>query len=184
MDNKKIEEGVKLILEGIGEDVKREGLRDTPKRVAKAYNEIFRGYETDPKSVITTFEEENHKEMVIVKDIPFYSCCEHHMVPFHGKAHIGYIPNGKLVGLSKMARMLDLFGRRLQVQERLTSQVADTLMELLKPQGVMVVIEAEHLCMSMRGVNRPGHCTVTSAVRGCFSSNDTVRAEFLRLLGR
>ena len=180
MDKQKIEHGVRLILEGIGEDVSREGLKDTPARVARAYEEIFKGYTVDPKSVITVFSED-HKEMVIVKDIPFYSCCEHHMVPFHGKAFVGYIPNGKIVGLSKIARMIDLFSRRLQVQERLTSQVADALMELLEAKGVMVVVEAEHLCMSMRGVNKPGHSTVTSAVRGCFEE-EKVRSEFLKLI--
>jgi GTP cyclohydrolase I len=184
MDREKIERGVRLILEGVGEDVGREGLLDTPHRVAKMYEEIFSGLDKDPTGLFEKSFGENHTEMVLVKDIPFYSICEHHLVPFFGMAHVGYIPGkeGRICGLSKLARLVDLFARRPQVQERLTSQVADTLVEHLEPQGVIVVIEAEHLCMSMRGVQKPGSKTTTSAVRGAFKDSQRTRAEALSLI--
>jgi GTP cyclohydrolase I len=185
MDLAKIEEGVRLILEGIGEDPTREGLVRTPHRVAKMYEECCAGLYQDPAEHFETLFDEDHEEMVLVKDIPFYSMCEHHLAPFFGKAHIAYIPaadDGRVCGLSKLARLLDVYARRLQVQERLTRQVADTLVEQLNPQGVMVVIEAEHLCMSMRGVKKAGTRTVTSAVRGVFDHNAATRAEALSLI--
>lgn len=167
-----------------GEDFTREGLEDTPKRVSKMYEEIFGGYKQDPKAILSaTFEDPSHQEMVIVKDIPFYSHCEHHMVPFFGKAHIAYIPNGRVVGLSKLARLTECFAKRLQIQERLTSQIADAIDETLSPLGVAVVIQAEHLCMAMRGIKKPGSNTVTSALRGVFRDNtNNARAEFMSLL--
>ncbi len=184
MDKRKIEEGVRAILEGVGEDLGREGLRDTPRRVANMYEEIFSGIGKDPKSVLGVTFSEGHDEMVVVKDIPFYSVCEHHMMPFVGKAHVAYIPNkeGRITGISKLARVVDVVSRRLQVQERLTTEVAEALMEALSPRGVMVVVEAEHLCMSMRGVQKPGHVTVTSAVRGVFKGNEVSRNEALALI--
>jgi GTP cyclohydrolase IA len=184
MDKKKIEQGVRLLLEGVGEDLGREGLLDTPKRVAAMYEEIFRGIGQDPREVLKVTFGENHEEMVLVKDIPFYSVCEHHLMPFVGKAHVAYIPgdDGRITGISKLARVVDVVSRRLQVQERLTTQVADTLMECLNPRGVMVVIEAEHLCMSMRGINKPGSVTVTSAVRGIFKTKLNSRQEVLSLI--
>ena len=182
MDTAKIEEGVRLILEGIGEDPNREGLLKTPGRVARMYEEVFAGLEDDPMRYFETTFDEHHEEMVLVKDIPFYSMCEHHLVPFFGHAHIAYIPaaDGKICGLSKLARLVEVFAKRPQVQERLTSQIADTLVEELHPQGVIVVLEAEHLCMSMRGVKKPGTTTTTSAVRGTFKSNATTRAEAMQ----
>jgi GTP cyclohydrolase I len=184
MDRAKIENGVRLILEGIGEDPSREGLLDTPKRVAEMYEEIFAGMAQDPAEHFCVTFNEDHQEMVLVRDIPLYSVCEHHLLPFLGKAHVAYIPgkNGRICGLSKIARVVELFARRPQVQERLTSQVADTLVEHLGPQGVLVVIEAEHLCMSMRGVQKPGAVTTTSAVRGIFERNPATRAEAMSLI--
>ena len=184
MDKKLIEEGVRLILKGIGEDVQREGLIKTPQRVADMYEELFNGIGKDPAVELESLFDENHDEMIIVKDIPFYSVCEHHMVPFVGKAHIAYVPNksGKIVGLSKLSRVLDIVSRRLQVQERLTTIVADTIMQKLKPRGTMVIIEAEHLCMSIRGVKKPNTVTVTSAVRGLFRENPASRAEAMALI--
>ncbi|MBQ9022058.1 MAG: GTP cyclohydrolase I FolE [Eggerthellaceae bacterium] len=184
MDLAKIEEGVRLILEGIGEDIHREGLLKTPERVAKLYAECCAGLHADPAMFFETTFDEDHQEMVLVRDIPFYSMCEHHLAPFFGKAHIAYIPSveGRICGLSKLARLVDLFARRPQVQERLTSQVADTLVDHLDPQGVLVVLEAEHLCMNMRGVKKPGSRTTTSAVRGIFESNEATRAEALALI--
>lgn len=184
MDRKKVEQGVKLLLEGIGEDLDREGLKGTPKRVATMYEEIFQGIGRDPKDVLVATFGENHEEMVLVKDIPFYSVCEHHLMPFVGKAHVAYIPgvDGRITGISKLARVVDVVSKRLQVQERLTTQIADTLMDCLKPRGVMVVIEAEHLCMSMRGINKPGSVTVTSAVRGIFKTKTASRQEMLALV--
>jgi GTP cyclohydrolase I len=168
----------------VGEDPDRPGLRDTPARVARAYTETFAGLHLDPKSVLTTSFEENHEELVLVKDIEVFSVCEHHLVPFHGVAHVGYIPgtHGRITGLSKLARLVDAYARRPQVQERLTAQVADALMEKLDPQGVIVVIECEHLCMSMRGVRKPGARTVTSAVRGVFNKSVAARAEAMSLI--
>lgn len=184
MDKKKIEQGVRLLLEGVGEDINREGLKDTPKRVAAMYEEIFQGIASDPKEVLRATFGENHEEMVLVKDIPFYSVCEHHLMPFVGKAHVSYVPgvDGRIAGISKLARVVDVVSKRLQVQERLTTQIADTMMDCLKPRGVMVVIEAEHLCMSMRGINKPGSITVTSAVRGIFKTKIASRQEMLALV--
>ena len=184
MDTAKIEEGVRLILEGIGEDPDREGLLKTPHRVAKMYEEVFAGMTEDPAVHFETTFDEGHQEMVIVKDIPFYSMCEHHLVPFFGKAHVAYIPGpeGRICGLSKLARLVDAYAKRPQVQERLTSQIADTLVRELKPTGVLVVLEAEHMCMSMRGVKKPGAMTTTSAVRGLFEKRDATRAEAMSLI--
>ena len=186
MDLAKIEEGVRLILEGIGEDVAREGLQKTPERVAKMYAECCAGLHADPAQFFETTFDEDHQEMVIVRDIPFYSLCEHHLAPFFGKAHVAYIPSaeGRICGLSKLARLVDLYARRPQVQERLTSQVADALGKYLDPEGVLVVLEAEHLCMNMRGVKKPGSRTTTSAVRGIFESNHKTRDEALTLIFR
>lgn len=174
---------VRVILEAVGEDPDREGLAETPTRVARMYAEVFGGLREDPGSVVETiFEDEEHHEIVMVKDIPFYSMCEHHLVPFHGRAHVAYTPRGTVTGLSKLARLVDTYARRPQMQERLTTQVADTLMESLKPYGVMVVVEAEHLCMSMRGIKKPGSITVTSAVRGAFCDDAATRSEAMALL--
>ncbi len=183
VDLEQMAEAVSEILKGIGEDVDREGLRDTPQRVARMYAEFFEGIHVDPKSVINTvFHDEDHEEMVLVKDIPFYSMCEHHLIPFHGSAHVAYLPKGRLTGLSKLARLVEVFARRPQLQERLTTQIADTLMDVLRPYGVLVVVEAEHLCMSMRGVKKPGSITVTSAVRGAFCERDATRSEAFSLI--
>ena len=184
MDKKKIEDGVRLIIEGIGEDVAREGLMGTPKRVADMYEEIFSGLDKDPKEALGSQFDENHDEIILVKDIPFYSVCEHHLVPFIGKAHIAYVPNksGKIVGLSKLVRVLDVVAKRPQVQERLTTIVADAIVDKIKPRGVIVIVEAEHLCMSMRGVKKPNTLTVTSAVRGLFRNNPASRAEVMSLI--
>ncbi|MDR0514312.1 MAG: GTP cyclohydrolase I FolE [Coriobacteriaceae bacterium] len=184
MDTKKIEQGVRLILEGIGEDPAREGLLQTPARVAKMYEEVFAGMTEDPAQHFEVTFDEHHEEMVLVRDIPFYSMCEHHLVPFFGLAHVAYIPraDGRICGLSKLARLVDAFAKRPQVQERLTSQIADTLVGHLLPQGVIVVLEAEHMCMSMRGVKKPGSKTTTSAVRGIFERNQATRSEALSLI--
>jgi GTP cyclohydrolase I len=184
MDKTKIAEGVRLILEGIGEDLTREGLRDTPRRVADMYAEVFAGIGEDAGEHLSVSFSEDHQEMVLVRDIPLYSVCEHHLLPFIGRAHVAYIPgkDGRVCGLSKLARVVDVFAKRPQVQERMTSQIADTILEHLEPQGVMVVIEAEHLCMSMRGVQKPGAITTTSAVRGIFQRNAATRAEALSLI--
>jgi GTP cyclohydrolase I len=179
-----IEEGVKLIIKGIGEDISREGLRRTPERVAEMCEEIFSGIGQDPAEELVPLFDENHDEMIIVKDIPFYSVCEHHMVPFVGRAHIAYIPNknGKIVGLSKLVRVFDIAAKRLQVQEKLTTVVADAIENKIKPRGVLVIVEAEHLCMSMRGVKKPNTLTVTSAVRGLFRENPASRNEAMALI--
>lgn len=184
MDKNKIEEGVKLILEGIGEDPNREGLLKTPGRVARMYEEVFSGMDVDPRRHFETTFDEHHEEMVIVRDIPFYSMCEHHLLPFFGLAHVAYIPasDGRICGLSKLARLVDEYAKRPQVQERLTSQIADTLIDELHPQGALVVLEAEHLCMSMRGIKKPGSRTVTSAVRGAFEKSQATRNEALDLI--
>jgi GTP cyclohydrolase IA len=167
-DEKRAENAVRELLIAVGEDPDREGLRETPTRVARAYREIFAGLWQQPKDVLTTTFDLGHDEMVLVKDIEVMSSCEHHLVPFHGVAHVGYIPSvdGKITGLSKLARLVDVFARRPQVQERLTTQIADSLMEILEPRGVIVVVECEHMCMTMRGVRKPGAKTITSAVRG------------------
>ena len=183
-DAARIEAAVRELLIGIGEDPDREGLLETPARVARAYAEQFAGLGKDPCSALTTTFAEGHDEMVLVKDIELWSVCEHHLVPFFGVAHVGYIPNaqGEITGLSKLARLVDVFARRPQVQERLTTQIADGLEQVLKPRGTIVVIQAEHLCMSMRGVRKPGAKTVTSAVRGAFRDSQSTRAEAMSLL--
>jgi len=183
INQKKIEKAIKEILIAIGEDPNRSGIKDTPKRVARMYAELFAGLHKDPAKEVSVFHEEDHEEMVMVKDIPFYSMCEHHLVPFFGKAHVVYIPtSGRVTGLSKLVRVVEAFAKRPQVQERLTSQIADCLMKRLKPRGVFVIIEAEHLCMSMRGVKKPGATTTTSAVRGVFQKNAKTRSEALSLI--
>ena len=185
MDVKKVEEGVRLILVGIGENPNRPGLKETPQRVAKMYAEIFAGLDASAEALLQPIRGESHDEMVLIKDIPFYSVCEHHLIPFFGKAHVAYIPGeGRMVGLSKLARALELVAKRPQVQERLTTQLADLIENNLKPRGTMVVIDAEHLCMSMRGVRKPGSKTVTSAVRGMFRTNESTRIEMLELIKR
>jgi GTP cyclohydrolase IA len=184
VERDKIEAGVRLILDGIGEDVGREGLLETPRRVADMYEEIFAGLVEDPAEHFCVTFDEGHQEMVLVKDIPLYSVCEHHLVPFMGKAHVAYVPgkHGRICGLSKLARVVEVYARRPQVQERMTAQIADTLVQHLDPAGVLVVIEAEHLCMSMRGVRKPGSKTVTSAVRGQFREDARTRAEAMSLI--
>jgi len=177
-----IEAHIREILRLIGEDPDREGLLETPKRVRQMFEELFAGYEVDPREVIGVTFDEQHEELVIVKDIVYYSQCEHHMAPFFGKVHIGYIPSGRIAGLSKFARLVDAVTRRLQVQERITSEIADILEEVLRPHGAMVVVEGEHLCMCARGVKKPGSKTITSAVRGQFRKNAALRAEFLSLV--
>lgn len=186
VDLPRIEAAVREILLAIGEDPERSGLLETPKRVAKAYKEVFAGLHQDPAEILGTTFDIAHQEMVLVKDIPFYSTCEHHLVPFHGSAHVGYIPgdDGRVTGLSKLARVVDVFAKRPQVQERLTTQIADAMVKHLNPRGAIVVIECEHMCMSMRGVRKPGAKTVTSAVRGSLHEPAT-RAEAMSLiLGR
>jgi GTP cyclohydrolase I len=187
VDLGRIEKAVREILYAIGEDPDRDGLLETPSRVARAYTEQFSGLGLIPEDVLTKVFDVDHDEMILVKDIEVYSTCEHHLVPFYGVAHVGYIPNerGQVTGLSKLARLVDVFARRPQVQERMTSQIADGMMRVLEPRGVIVVIEAEHLCMTMRGVRKPGAKTVTSAVRGDFRTSDKTRAEAMALiLGR
>jgi len=183
-DAERAEAAIRELLLAVGEDPEREGLRDTPARVARAYRETLAGLFTDPSEVLSKTFDEDHRELVLVRDIPIYSTCEHHLVPFHGVAHIGYIPgrSGAVTGLSKLARLVDLYAKRPQVQERLTSQVADALVDKLDPTGVLVVIECEHLCMAMRGIRKPGSVTTTSAVRGSMRSNASTRAEALGLL--
>ena len=186
MDKAKIVEGVRLILEGVGEDPTRPGLERTPERVADMYEEVLAGIGVDPKDVVQVLPGPGHDEMIMVRDIPMQSFCEHHMVPFSGRAHVAYIPNrdGRITGLSKLARLVDVLSKRLQVQEHLTTQVADALEQALEPRGVFVMIEAEHLCMTMRGVKKPGSVTVTSAVRGRFRTDAKTRTEALELIGR
>jgi len=183
-DIEKIKKGIRLILEGIGEDPDRPGIVETPERVARMYQEVFGGMHIDAGRVVKILPDtDRHEEIVLVKDIPVYSICEHHLLPFIGKAHVAYIPKqGRITGLSKIARVVDILSRRPQLQERLTSQIADTLAKRLKPQGVMVVIEAEHLCMTMRGIKKPGSITVTSVVRGIFRNNALTRNETLNLI--
>ena len=184
IDQGRIERAVRELLFAIGEDPARDGLRDTPARVARAYAEQFSGMGQQPEDVLTTVFDADHDEMILVRDIELYSTCEHHLTPFFGHAHVGYIPNGngQITGLSKLARLVDMYARRPQVQERMTTQIADALMRVLEPRGVIVVVEAEHLCMSMRGVRKPGAKTVTSAVRGSFRDSDRTRAEAMSLL--
>ena len=182
-ENRDLIEGhIREILRLIGEDPDREGFEDTPARVARMYEEIYRGYGVDPRDVLGVTFDEQHEELVIVKDIVYYSQCEHHLAPFFGKVHIGYLPSGKIAGLSKFARLVDAVTRKLQVQERITSEIADILDEVLNPHGVMVVVTGEHLCMSARGVHKPGSTTVTSAVRGLFRKDAALRSEFLSLV--
>jgi GTP cyclohydrolase I len=183
MDLKKIEKGIRLLLEGVDEDPGRPGLKATPRRVARMFSEILAGIGEDPARHLRAIHQEKHDEMVIIKNIPLYSMCEHHLLPFAGVAHVAYIPKaGRIVGLSKIARVVDVFARRLQIQERLTKQVADILDQKLKPLGVMVIIEAEHMCMSMRGAKKPKSWTVTSAVRGSFRTHTATRAEAMMLI--
>jgi GTP cyclohydrolase I len=183
-DEEKIRRGVRLVMEGIGEDPDREGVMETPRRVAEMYREVFGGMDADPLAVLSVVKGAEHDEMIMVRDIPLYSMCEHHQVPFTGKAHVAYLPNedGRITGLSKIARLVDLLSRRPQVQERLTTEIADALERSLEPKGVFVVIEAEHLCMTMRGVKKPGSVTVTSAVRGRFRSDARTRSEAMALI--
>ncbi|TWT07618.1 GTP cyclohydrolase I FolE [Planococcus sp. CPCC 101016] len=180
VDLDKIEQAVSMILEAVGEDVSREGLQDTPKRVAKMYAEVFSGLKEDPREYFKTVFHEGHEELVLVKDIPFYSMCEHHLVPFFGKAHIAYIPrDGVVTGLSKLARAVETVAKRPQLQERITSTIADSLMETLNPHGVYVMIEAEHMCMTMRGIKKPGSKTVTAVSRGILETDDIKRSEVI-----
>jgi GTP cyclohydrolase I len=180
----KIEKAIQIILEAIGENPLREGLAETPRRVAEMYSELFEGLGQDPKEELRVGFEEGHREMVILRDIPFYSICEHHLLPFYGVAHVGYIPNinGKVVGASKLARVVEILARRPQIQERLTTQIADTILEALQPDGVAVIIEAEHMCMTIRGIQKPGSKVITSATRGLFRRKAATRAEFLSLV--
>jgi GTP cyclohydrolase IA len=184
VDQARVEKAVREILEAIGEDPDRDGLRDTPARVARMYDEIFAGLHADPAEHLSVTFEMDHDEMVMVRDIPFYAVCEHHLLPFVGKAHVAYIPNddGRITGLSKLARLVEGFSQRPQVQERLTTQIADALVTRLEPRGVLVVLEAEHLCMAMRGVRKAGTLTVTSQVRGLFRTNPATRAEAMQFL--
>ena len=182
IDQERIARAVSEILEAIGEEPGREGLLDTPRRIGEMYVELFSGLHQDPREVLSTGFAESHKDMVILKNIPFYSLCEHHFLPFHGQAHVGYVPEGRIVGASKIARAIDILARRPQLQERLTGQIADCIMEGLAPDGVAVVIEAEHLCMTMRGVQKPGAILVTSAIRGGFRRRAVTRSEFLALV--
>jgi GTP cyclohydrolase I len=185
MDRARIERAVRMIIEAIGDDPDREGVQDTPARVAEMYEEIFAGIGRDPGELISVVRGAEHDEMIMVKDIPLYSVCEHHLLPWVGKAHVAYIPNrdGRITGLSKIARVVDLCAKRLQVQERLTTEIADAIERALEPRGVFVVIEAEHLCMTMRGIRKPGSRTVTSAVRGLFRSDARTRQEAMNLIG-
>lgn len=182
VDKNKIEQAVRLLLEGIGEDADREGLRETPDRIARMYEEIFSGMTEDAAEHLSKTFTASNNEMVVEKDIPVYSMCEHHMLPFYGKAHIAYIPDGKVVGISKLARTVEVYAKRLQIQEQLTAQVADALMDNLTPKGVMVIIEAEHMCMTMRGVKKPGSKTVTYVCRGAFEENEQLKNTFLQLV--
>jgi GTP cyclohydrolase I len=182
MDHDKIKRGVRLILEGIGDDPGREGLRETPDRVARMCEEIFGGIGVDPANIVRTLESDSHDEIVLVRNIPFYSVCEHHLLPFIGVAHVAYLPAEKLMGISKLARIVDLHARRLQIQERLTTAVAETIMLAIEPRGAVAVIEAEHLCMTMRGVRKPGARTVTSVVRGIFRDRPATRSEAMSLI--
>src|SRR4249919_2355740 len=185
VDRSKIEEGVRLILEGVGEDPTRGGLRETPSRVARMYEEILGGIGEDPTDLVTVVEGADFDEMIMVRDIPLSSLCEHHLIPFNGRAHVAYVPNrsGQITGLSKVARVVDVLSKRLQVQERLTTEIADSNEAALSPRGVFVVIEAEHLCMTMRGVKKPGSVTVTSAVRGLFRNDARTRQEAMDHIG-
>ncbi len=183
MDKKKIEAGVRMILEGLGEDADREGLRETPERIARMYEEIFAGTHEDAALHLQKTFSAFGSDMVLEKDIGFYSTCEHHMMPFYGKAHIAYIPDGRVVGLSKLARTVEVFAKRLQIQEQMTGQIADAIMQHLKPRGVMVAVEAEHMCMTMRGVKKPGSRTLTFSSKGVFAADYRLQEQFFKLLG-
>lgn len=181
-DHEKIKQGVRLLLEGIGEDLGREGLLETPERIARMYEEIFGGMKEDAGEHLSKVFSVNQNEMVLEKDIVFYSTCEHHLMPFYGKAHVAYIPDGRVAGLSKLARTVEVYARRLQIQEQMTGQIADAVMEHLRPQGVMVMIEAEHMCMTMRGVKKPGSSTVSIAARGVFQENALLQNQFFQMV--
>lgn len=182
VDQNKVKDAVRLILEGIGEDPDREGLRETPDRIVRMYEEIFAGMEADGKEELSKVFAVDNSEMVLEKDITFYSMCEHHMLPFYGKAHVAYIPDGRVVGLSKLARTVEVYAKRLQIQERMTGEIADAVMEYLAPKGVMVAVEAEHMCMTMRGVKKPGSKTVSIATRGVFADDESLRSRFFQML--
>ncbi len=184
IDKAKVRQAVALLLEGIGEDPGREGLRETPDRIARMYEEIFEGMDQNPREVLEKTFEASNSGIVLEKDIVFYSICEHHLLPFYGKAHVAYLSGGRVVGLSKLARTVEIFARRPQIQEQLTVQIADSIMEYLKPEGVMVMLEAEHMCMTMRGIKKPGALTVTLAVRGAFENDPHLQEEFWRMMGR
>lgn len=182
VDQKKVQEAIKLLLEGIGEDTGREGLKETPERIGRMYEEICGGMDQDAGEHLSKVFFVDNNEMVLEKDITFYSMCEHHLMPFYGKAHVAYIPDGKVVGLSKLARTVEVYARRLQIQERMTAQIADDIMKYLAPQGVMVMLEAEHMCMTMRGIKKPGSQTVTMVTRGVFAENKELQDRFLQLV--
>lgn len=182
VDHEKVKEAIKMLLEGIGEDINREGLVETPERIARMYEEICGGMDEDPRTHLSKVFSVNNNEMVLEKDIVFYSMCEHHLMPFYGKAHVAYIPNGKVVGLSKLARTVEVYAKRLQIQEQMTGQIADAIMEHLQPQGVMVMLEAEHMCMTMRGVKKPGSKTVSVATRGIFEKDAALQNQFFQML--
>ena len=184
VNQEKIKEAVKLLLEGIGEDTSREGLAETPDRIARMYTELFAGMDADAGEYLAKVFSVDNDEMVLVKDIDFYSMCEHHLMPFFGKAHVAYIPNGKVTGLSKVARTVEVYARRLQIQERMTGQIADAVMDHLAPKGVMVVLEAEHMCMTARGIKKPGSRTVTVATRGIYENNEALQNRFFQMLQR
>ena len=184
VDKDKVREGITLLLEGIGEDPLREGLIDTPDRVARMYEELCQGMEEDPREQLSKAFHAENNEMILEKDITFYSICEHHLMPFYGKAHIAYIPDGKVVGISKLARTVEVYARRLQIQEKLTAEIADAIMEYVKPKGVMVQLSAEHMCMTMRGIKKPGSQTVTMVTRGVFAENKELQDRFLQLVNR
>ena len=184
VDQKKVQEAIQLLLEGIGEDTDREGLKETPERIGRMYEEICGGMDQDAGEHLSKVFSVDNNEMVLEKDITFYSMCEHHLMPFYGKAHVAYIPEGKVVGLSKLARTVEVYARRLQIQERMTAQIADDIMKYLAPQGVMVMLEAEHMCMTMRGIKKPGSQTVTMVTRGVFAENKELQDRFLQLVNR
>lgn len=184
VDHEKVKEAVKLLLEGIGEDVNREGLVETPERIARMYEEICGGMDEDAGTHLSKVFTVENNEIVLEKDIVFYSMCEHHLMPFYGKAHVAYIPNGKVVGLSKLARTVEVYAKRLQIQEQMTGQIADAIMEYLQPQGVMIMLEAEHMCMTMRGIKKPGSKTVSIATRGVFEKDGALQNQFFQMLNR
>ena len=184
VDQKKVQEAIKLLLEGIGEDTDREGLKETPERIGRMYEEICGGMDQDAGEHLSKVFCVDNNEMVLEKDITFYSMCEHHLMPFYGKAHVAYIPDGKVVGLSKLARTVEVYARRLQIQERMTAQIADDIMKYLAPQGVMIMLEAEHMCMTMRGIKKPGSQTVTMVTRGVFAENKELQDRYLQLENR